>query len=174
MYRFNVSSPERRTHDIFSKEYPKPNLPRFHTLQIKISCTLKINLPMNTLPKQTSLMQIQRATPTGQLLNPSQGGNLTSITNGNRPKGHSGPRHGEEIQSTRLSLLWTKMQRMEWNWKLFAFPWSLLRLWIMSFNCAYTWMLGWINWLDLTCINTNLIQFLNSITSTKMSICDWG
>ena len=42
MYRFNVSSPERRTHDIFSKEYPKPNLPRFHTLQFKISCTLKI------------------------------------------------------------------------------------------------------------------------------------
>ena len=31
----------------------------------------------------------------------------------------------------------------KWNWKLkLFFLWSLLHLWIMTFNCAYTLMLG--------------------------------
>ena len=51
-----------------------------------------------------------------------------------------------------------ELRSQEWNWKLFAFLWSLLRLWIMSFNCAYTRMLGWINWLDLSWLLALLLR----------------
>ena len=73
MYRFNVSSPERRTHDIFSKEFPKPNLPRFHTLQFKISCTLKITYQgMPYLTKPPSCRPNEQRRPDSCKINPKE------------------------------------------------------------------------------------------------------
>ena len=155
MFRFNPSTPERRT---------------------ATSSTLRSNSPPNpdsTYPQASltappNTLETHRPTPPClRIADPKSNDNQTtpfppqrriliSTTNWNRPKGLNGPQHGEERQMTVRSLPWNRMERMEWKFILpIVIHVTSPCISNLSINCSYTILLGWINWLDLTWLGTD-------------------